>query len=266
MQRQEPENRVLHELAFIYIALAHGTDEQLSDEEIQVISDRLQSWEADTAQTATSALKEAMDDYVTDWSDARLERAAAVVRDAFPLARRNDLLNDLMEIALADGRFLFKESSYIERVSKLLAVHSMEEGDNGNGGWSLLGGEYRGGSWSSLHDLALIFVTLAHRSDNDLATEEVEAIAKKLQEWVPDAPEDEVLLMVRDVLATYAQGHDARLFAESVASVREHVPEHQRPALIADLKYIAEADGRVLDQERELIQQLEDAWAAPTRP
>lgn len=262
MERQESENRVLHELALLYIALAHGTDERLSDEEIDVIGQRLGDWEEVTAQTATSALKQAMDDYVADSGEERLKHAAATIRSALSVAQRRKLLDDLMEIALADGRFLFKESSYIEAATRLLDVQGSEREANGSTAWSLLtSDEESDASWSPLHDLALIYVTLAHRPDNDLATEEIEAIARKLNEWVPDASEDDILMIVRDALSVYAQGRDARLFAESVESVRNRIPAHQRSALLADLRFIAEADGEVLAQEREIIEKLEQAWA-----
>ncbi len=254
------ENRVLHELAYIYIALAHGTDTQLSDEEIDQIASRLGAWEVETVQTVTSALKQAMDDYISDGSPERLDRAVTTVRFAFPEERREALMNDLMEIALADGRFLYQEGSFIHRVARLLEIH-LEDGSGMPGkSWSVLGGS-TDGSWTPLHDLALIYVTLAHRPDDDLSSEEISAIATKLNEWIPDAPEDEVLKVVQDALSVYVQGPDKRMFIESVESVRDQMPKHQLAALLDDLRFVAGADGRVLTAEEQIIDQLARAWS-----
>ena len=263
MESQHAENRVMHELAYVYIALAHGTDDQLSDEEIDQIAERLRGWELDTAQTVTSALKQAMDEYMADAGVDRLDRAVAAIRDAFPAERRKDLLEDLMGIAIADGRFLFTESSFIERVGRTLEVRL--EGADGVIGrsWSVLGGTSTDGNdqWTPVHDLALIYVTLAHRTDDDLSDDEISAIATKLNEWIPEAPEDEVLRVVQDALTVYVQGPDKRMFTEAVESVRDRVPRHQLSALLSDLSYVASADGRMLEEEKQIIAQLAQAWS-----
>lgn len=261
METHQGENRVLHELAYIYIALAHGTDEHLSDEELDQIAERLKGWEIDTAQTVTSALKEAMDDYVSDGAPSRLERAVRVVREAFPKERRETLLNDLTEIALADGAFLYRESAFIDRIRTMLDAH-LESRDGYIGrSWSILGTSSDDAStWTPVHDLALIYVTLAHRTDDDLSTEEITAIAAKLNEWVPEAHEDEILQIVQDALSVYVQGPNKQMFNEAVASIRERVPTHQLTALLSDLKFVADADGHVLDEEKRIIAQLTRAW------
>src|SRR5690606_29731793 len=101
-----------------------------------------------------------------------------------------------------------------------------------------------------------IYVTLAHRTDDDLSSEELSAIATKLNEWVPEAPEDEILKIVQDALSAYVQGPDKQMFTEAVASIRERVPSHQLSALLSDLSHVANADGQVLDEEKRIIDQL----------
>ncbi len=128
--------------------------------------------------------------------------------------------------------------------------------------WSILGGTAdESGSWSPVHDLALIYVTLAHRPDDDLSSEEILAIATKLNEWVPDAQEDDVLRVVQDALSVYVQGPDKRMFTEAVESIRSTVPKHQLAALLEDLTYVADADGRRLSEEEKMIDQLTRAWS-----
>jgi len=260
MESPTKENRVLHELALIYIALAYSTDEEISNEELDRISERLQVWQEETSQTVVSALKEAMEDYVQDGTVQRLDRALRTVRDRFPRERRREIVDGLMDVALADGKFLFRESAFIDRVARALETAPSGSDDRIARSWSLLGSASNGTKWTPVHDLALIYVTMAHRSDNDLSDAELNAITLKIREWVPDAPEAEARRVVQDALEAYVQGPDKDVFVEAVASVRERIPQHQLPVLLEDLQFVARADGRILAEEKEIIGQLAKAW------
>lgn len=260
MESQPNENRILHELALIYIALAYGTDEEISGEELDMIAERLQVWHQETPQTVVSALKEAMDEYVQDGSPQRIERAILTIKEGFPKERRLEIVDALMDVAISDGRFLFRESAFIDRVARLLETHPAGSEGRIARSWSLLGGAANSTRWTPVHDLALIYVTMAHRSDGELADTEMEAIVEKIHEWVPDAPEEAMRRVLQDALEAYVQGPDKHVFVEAVESVRELVPKHQLPALLADLQYVARADGQFLPEEEELIRQLAETW------
>jgi len=114
--------------------------------------------------------------------------------------------------------------------------------------------------WSVLHDLAYIFLVLAHGTDDDLNETEVQVMLNKLQEWRPlDAPAD-----MQSVLATagdaYSMGEDGQRLKQSIDSVRESLPREQRMAALNDLVKIANADGVFLDNEEDLINHLLSAW------
>ena len=52
MESESPK-RILRDLALIYIALAHGTDQNLDDTEMDIISRRLQDVQAGVSQGTT---------------------------------------------------------------------------------------------------------------------------------------------------------------------------------------------------------------------
>lgn len=251
---------LLHNLALIYIALAHSTDEELSDPEVETIAGRLRAWQHVRTETVASALKEALDDYVKDDADKRVRQAVFAIRDALPEPERQHIVDDLMEVALADGRFLFDESSFIGELAGAWNVRAGEAA-RARTPWSILNGDHEGAEgWSHVHDLALIYVTLAHSTDDDLSDSEVDAIVAKLHEWMPSATEKEVLHVVRDALTVYAQGRDQRSFTESVEALRDSVPSHQRGVLLEDLRDVAAADGGTSEGEERLIDRLARAW------
>lgn len=267
MERLNNSRPVLRDLALIYIALAHSTDEQLDEVEVDAIAQRLHAWQAEVKEeTVLSAIKDALEEYLQ--RDARQEVQAAVVnvREAIPQDLRQFIVDDLVGIAMADGRFIHEESSFIGEIAQAWGVHMTAPSDGESRPWSLLTQRGEDDGWTALHDLALIYLTLAHQTDDDLSTSEMEAIARKLNEWLPDAAEEAVLQIVQEAISVYAQGPDERVFTDSVASVRKYVPEHQRAALLADLHYVANADGVVLDEEAEMIGRLATAWEIDVQP
>jgi len=264
METQKQASDLIENLALIYIALAHAADHHLSDSEVNAIAERLRGWQNGTSKTVLSALKEALDDYVKEEAQERVNAAILTVRDHIPQHQRQQILDDLMEIAIADGKFTHGESSFIGGLAHAWDVHESDgQKVNGHTWWSVLNDGAQAGNWTALHHLALIYVSLAHETDDDLSTREVQAITDKLREWVPDASEEEVLNVVTEVLSVYVQGQDKRLFSESVEALKTAVPEHQRAALLADLRFIADADGVTLDTEQEMIKRLSNTWQIP---
>lgn len=261
METQKQAHELIENLALIYIALAHAADRDLSDAEVNAIAERLRNWQSGASKTVLSALKEALDDYVQEEAQERVNAAIRTIRDHIPQDQRQQMLDDLMEIAMADGKFTHGESAFIGELARVWGLHA-SDGQEGNGGswWSVLEDGVPTGKWTALHHLALIYVSLAHETDDDLSTREIQAITDKLREWVPDAGENEILNVVTEVLSVYVQGQDKRLFSESVEALKTAVPVHQRSALLADLRFIADADGVTLETEREMIERLSNSW------
>lgn len=259
MEQTYTDRDLLQDLAIIYIAFAHGTDQELSDVEIDVIAERLRAWnESLDGGTALSAIKGALTAYTHDEGQREVDRAVKNVRLSAPVDVRRRVVNDLLDIAMVDGVFLHAESAAIKDLETAWDVRGAE--DDSNNGYSVIDRREQYEGWTALHDLALIYLVLAHGSDHDLSAGEVEIITRKLAEWMPDAPVSEVLDVVKGAMGAYAQGADKRMLAESVDALRRFVPEHQREALLDDLRRIAEADGAMIKAEEELITRLRAAW------
>lgn len=262
---ETPNNKpgVLNDLALIYLALAHSTDENLSNDEIDAIASRLREWQNVKSETVLAAIKQALEEYLREDADERVRQAVNSVKTAIPQEIRRALLDDLTEIALADGKFLHEESSFIGELAQAWELQSDPDSDSRPLSWSLLNSPVQNGDWTPAHDLALVYITLAQSTDGNLESDEIEMITEKLSEWLPDAGRTDVVELVREALSVYVQGPDKRLFAESIESVARTIPIHQRPALLDDLKCVAEADGALLDSERKLIEKIARSWSIP---
>lgn len=256
----ESPKRVLRDLALIYIALAHGTDQNLDDAEMDIIARRLQDVQAGVSQgTVLSAVKEALDDYMQDDARHRVDEAVERLRVAVPQSLRRRILRDLTEIGKADDKFLYEEAQYIGELVEAWKVNLTDLVAESAATWSVLGPGADDEDWAPVHDLVLIFVTLAHRTDQTLSREEVDAITEKIGEWLPNADEETVRRVLHDVMRVY-QDEDGRTFDDAVAAFKAVVPSFQREAILDDLRYIANADGVLLVEERVMIEKLADAW------
>ncbi len=262
MPKTASNEQILEDLALIYISLAHSTDEELADSESDMIAERLQSWQAGAPDEALEeAVESALQAYIKDDAVERVGRAVRPVRDNMDPALPRHILDDMMDIALADGKFLYKESSFIGELGQAWDVHPKRQAAEAGRSWSILSDEELSeDSWTPIHDLAYIYLTLAHRTDDRLSGTEVEAITDKLGEWLPDSKWDDVLQVVKDALQVYVQDSDERLFADSVESVEVSVPETQREALLQDLYYVAHADGELIEREQAMIDRLSNSW------
>lgn len=263
MEAEGKRRSILRDLALIYISLAHSTDQDLSEAEVAIISERLRAWQTDaTEETVLSAIKDALEEYTHERAREGVERAVKRIRDELDEEMRRTIVTDLTDIALADDKFLHTEGSFIGELARVWDVRLTDE-NNGHS-WSILNENGNESStdngWTAVHDLALVYLEIAHGTDQNIVESEVNAIAKKIHEWMPDAGDSEVVKIVRDAMHAYVQGPDKRLFEESVETLKKLVPPHQRASLLADLNYVANADGRMTDREREMIARLTSAW------
>ncbi len=274
MEAQGKTRSILRDIALIYIALAHSTDQDLSEPEVTTISERLRAWQTEaTEETVLSAIKDALEDYTHERAQNGLESAITRVRNDVDQEKRRMILEDLTDIALADDKFLYSEGSFIGELARAWEVQVEVEG-NGARSWSVLNGHGQGSengnaengsSWTAVHDLALVYLELAHGTDEDIVDSEVDAIAQKINEWLPDAERSQILQVVREAMHAYVQGPDKRLFDDSVDTLKNVVPTHQRAALLADLNYVASADGGITEREQQMIDRLTQAWDVSLR-
>ena len=114
--------------------------------------------------------------------------------------------------------------------------------------------------WGVLHNLAYIFLVLAHGTDDDLTESEVQVMMNKLQEWRPQDARADLRSIFEVVSEVYSEGADEKRLKGAIDAVRELLPREQRMAAMNDLVKIANADGVFLDDEEDLINYLMTAW------
>ena len=262
MESRIHDKDVLRDLALVYIAMAHGTDQELDDAEADAIVDRLHRWQAEAEnEEIQDAVGNALQSYAKGEAAGQVERAVASIQEVVPQDMRQLIIEDLIDIALADGKFLYAENTFIADLAEAWDVH-MDPPEEFERRWTVLSADQED-SWSTIHDLALVYIGLAHDTDHHLSSEEIEAITEKLEEWLPDTDHEEVLQVVKDALREYAQSSERERFDESVESIQRSVPAHQRQVLLEDLQYIADSDGELLRPEQDLIDELAKAWDMP---
>ncbi|MBA3546813.1 MAG: TerB family tellurite resistance protein [Nannocystis sp.] len=113
---------------------------------------------------------------------------------------------------------------------------------------------------SALHILGFVYLTFAHCTDGELAKEELDAISRVLQSWLPDAPQAVISRVLVESAAWLndVDTDDARLaLAEQYAHLmRQQMSPKQRGAVLVNLIELARADGKVTTREELFIARL----------
>ncbi|MFQ5569043.1 MAG: TerB family tellurite resistance protein [Rhodothermales bacterium] len=261
MESPSSEQRILRNLALIYIALAHGADQDLDDAEMDVIASRLHEAQSGVSDgTVLRAVKGALEDYTQEDAPQRIDQAVRHLREAAPPTLRRRILKDLTDIGKADDRFLFAEAGFIGQLMDAWKEDTTDATEDSDAMWSVFGPGHQAFGWTPIHDLVLIYVTLAHQTDDNLSRVEIEAIITKINEWLPNADEETLRHVLNDVLNVYAEESEEHTLDAAIEAVKEAVPAHQRAAVLDDLRYIANADGVLLVEERVMIEKLATAW------
>lgn len=114
--------------------------------------------------------------------------------------------------------------------------------------------------WTTLHDLSMVYLALAHGTDAHLSDEELAVMTQRLNAWAPELHEGEIRVIVMEALAVYLEGDRDAQVGRAMLAIRRDVDLIQRFVALGDLVGIAEADGVVLASERGLIQALQRIW------
>lgn len=116
---QYPDWTIAHDLALIYLALTHGADAELASAEVDAMSRKLHEWHSDfELDRIKSIMHEVMLVYMGSSGDQMLETAIASVADEMPKATRIAILNDLADIASADGAIVMGEVDFIQQLAR----------------------------------------------------------------------------------------------------------------------------------------------------
>lgn len=114
-----PDWTLTHDLALIYLALTHGADEELDSSEVDAMSRKLQEWHAGfDVDQIKSIMREVMLVYMGSSGEQMLEASIASVADDMPKATRIAILNDLADIASADGAIVMGEVDFIQQLAR----------------------------------------------------------------------------------------------------------------------------------------------------
>jgi len=109
---------LLHELALLYLGLAHGVDAHLSPAEHAEMVARLRKWQPqhDPALLA-HVLREAALTYFDESSTSRLDEAARILGASLEVDVKQEIWNDLREVARADGFLLQNETGFLATIA-----------------------------------------------------------------------------------------------------------------------------------------------------
>ncbi len=246
-------------LATVYVSLAFRASSEPSEEYLDEIVRRVAQWTAGIPRDDISAVVLSSVSTVRSESGRRALaesiRALSLITD---LETRRSFLYDLVQLALHDDWYMHEEGRFISAVARRWDVHPAEEGRSRL--WSVMNTHHTQSEWTPVHDLALVYLMLAHRADDDLSQSELDAITKKLSEWLPAALPSDVVVLVSEALHVYASGIGDDALLKAVERIKAAVPLHQRAALVADLEYVARADDVMLVEEKAIISELASAW------
>ncbi len=251
-----------HDLALIFIALAYGTDQELHEDELATITDVLQHWRENfPADQVQDVVMEAVAIFMGDNAELEVKRSMESLKKQLSKSSRQRALEDVVRIAEADGVLLSSELDLIHRLAEAWDIRPVGE--------QLLEKTTATVSsqseWSLLHDIGLLYIVLAHGSDNKITDVEINAMVERMSDWQPDMTEDAIRKVLRSALAFYSEGPDQEALTQSVQSIRDMMPVMHRLVLLDDLVYIAQADGPINDNEREIIDNLSQSWGVSIR-
>ena len=117
--QEYPDWTVTHDLALIYLALTHGADEELDSSEVDAMSRKLREWhDSFGIDRIKTIMREVMLVYMGSSGEQMLEAAIAAVGEEMPKSTRIAILNDLADIASADGSIVMGEVDFIQQLAR----------------------------------------------------------------------------------------------------------------------------------------------------
>ena len=119
--------------------------------------------------------------------------------------------------------------------------------------------------WGALHDLALLYLALAHGTDLEIDPSEQTTMIQKLQDWNPSLNEGRATKIFEEVMLTYLGGHSREMLDTAVASIKQSMDKDKRIAVLNDLAELASADGTIVPGEVTFIQDLARFWEIDAR-
>jgi hypothetical protein len=120
MDDKEPTTwSAMHDLALIYLALTHGADADLDPSELEAMSVKLQDWQPGSGlKRIRQVMNEVLLVYMSPQRDDMIDTAIVSVYESMPKPTRIAVLNDLADIASADGIIVGGEIGFIQDLAR----------------------------------------------------------------------------------------------------------------------------------------------------
>jgi uncharacterized tellurite resistance protein B-like protein len=252
-------DETLRNLAILYLALAHGADDYLSDAELNAVVNRLEH-KFPPALTGRSVHESVMQTIAvyTDASDplALVTDAMRALRASLTTDERVAFLHDLSHVARADGVVFRDERGILESLAACWDVELLDEALM----QPLVSDSRIRLEDDVFEDLAFLYLVLGHGTDFELSDSEMRMMLRRLEEWQPHKPVDHIRAVLENAMNRYAEGPSEEALASAIAAIKRRLPHAQRMAALNDLVKIANADGVFLDDEEDLINRLLTEW------
>jgi hypothetical protein len=118
-------------------------------------------------------------------------------------------------------------------------------------------------NWSKTHELAYLYLALAHGADQDLAKSEKKTIVQKVEAWDPLIGHQGALDLLNQVAKTYMadrKSGDASRTRAAIRRLKGAMSKDELSRALTDLVELAQADGVILDAEWDFIDDAKKAW------
>ncbi len=246
-----------HDLALIFTALGYGADKDLADSEIVSITKSLSTWRPDDSEDAIKEIvMETIAVILEGDADEEVARSIRSLKETLTIDQRRQALEDAVRIAEADGILLDSERTLITVLAEIWEVQPthnrlMEESSAELEDQPL---------WSLLHDMALLYIVVAHGSDSTLQESEIGAMIMRLSVWQPELDEEAIRKIIAEALQFYSTSPSKEDLDESSTAILDNLTRSQRMEMLNDLAFVAESDNTMTEHERDMIELLASVW------
>ncbi|HET6568913.1 MAG TPA: TerB family tellurite resistance protein [Rhodothermales bacterium] len=110
------------------------------------------------------------------------------------------------------------------------------------------------------HNLALLYLSLAHGVDENLSYEERESMVVKLRRWLPDKDPAYIGHVIREAMLTYFEGIRQEQLTEIAETLGSALSRDRLATVLDDLRDIASADDTITEAEERFIARVAAVW------
>ncbi len=114
--------------------------------------------------------------------------------------------------------------------------------------------------WSVLHDVALLYLALAHCTDLEIDPSEQVTMVEKLKARYPEAGVWRARQVLQEVMLTYLGEHSRQMVDAAMASIKASMSKEEQIGVLNDLAELATADGVIVPGEVSFIRQVARYW------